>query len=224
MSAIQELADNEIEAARESLLASAMEHKQAQEETLAAMDAAGQPVRTSSDDQDRPVVAEIKHSIPRSVPEFATKAGALPAPEQPAATESPSAKAARGRTMLAEGYAISPEMQECIRLDDQFAEKRADDAVARAREIAEAFNQVAPVLVERTNAAVDAADAYLAARAALADAREGYDGILRAARAEGFPAADVPVIPRVSIIGAQNTEAGYRVRKIISALGQLGGW
>jgi len=224
MSAIEQLADNERDAIRESLEASALAHKAEQERRLAEMDAAGQAVHTSSDDQDRPAITEIKHSVPRSQPEFTTRAGALPAPEAPTPAETPSAKAARGRTMLAEGYAISAEMQECIRLDDQFAEKHADDAVARNREIAEAFNQVVPVLAERTNAAVDAADAYLAARAALAEARESYEGILRAARAAGFPAADVPVIPRVSIIGTQNSDAGYSVRKVIQALGQLGGW
>lgn len=224
MSAAEQLADNEREAVRAFLEASLATHKAEQDADLDEMARSGQPFRTRAD--EAPAQTEIPAHVPPpySQIEFSTKSGALPPKEAPEPSEAPSAKAARARQMLADGFQINAEMTEAIRADDQFAEARADAVVAEHRAIREAINATAPALVEATNQAVDDAEAYLASRASLAAIRERYESIKARARATNFPAADVPVIDRISVIGASGSDAGYRVRKVIQALGQLCGW
>jgi len=222
MSAAEQLSTNEVTAARESLEASLAAHKAEQDADLDEMARSGQPFRTRAD--EAPAQTEIPAHVPPpySQIEFSTKSGALPPKEAPEPSEAPSAKAARARLLLKSGVMINDELTEAIRVDDQFAEKRADEAIAYERSLREAFRTAAPALIEATAAAVSGAEAYVEGRAAYQAAREQYETLIRHARRVGL--TDVPVIPSISSLGAQNTEEGYRVRKIVQALAGIGGW
>ena len=106
--------------AREEVARAALEQKERTEAVVRAEDLANKPA------------PRVDRSGTRGLG-ILTRAGALPSKAHPSTGETPSDKAARARKMLADGFQISAEMQECIRVDDQFEEQRADEREARGR-------------------------------------------------------------------------------------------